>query len=349
MPRLASTCLLLLVSCGVEPRVRSGPDSGDAQIAQAASAFVASLDAEQRASACLEFEDRERTAWHFVPGVYPGATLAQLDAIQRRALHRLLRAALSVSGYHKTTTIFGLEEVLRASAEAAGRSREAAIRDAGRYSVAVFGDPSSAAPWGFRLQGHHISWNFTSVDGHVSATPAFLGANPAEVHAGLFAGLRALPDEEDVARELLASLTPAQARVAVRAEQAPRDVLWGPDRLENVIGAPAGLAYADMDAAQRATLMRLVNVYVYNLTPRVAADAITRIEAAGRDGIHFLWIGARARDAGHYYRIHGPTFVIEYDNTQNGANHVHVVWHDRTDDFGLDTLRRHHERAHGPR
>lgn len=351
MKHLAAAAVLVLVACQAGPdHDHHGHDHTSAsQLAQRALSLLASLNDAQRASASLAFDGEERTNWQFVPGVYPGVTLAALDVDQKRAVHDLLHAGLSASGYHKTTMIMGLEDLLREIAEAAGRTQEAATRDPGRYSLAVFGTPDPHAAWGFRFQGHHVSWNFTSVEGHVSATPAFLGANPAEVRTGNHAGLRALPEEEDLARELLASMTPMQRLSALRETDAPADVIWGPGSLENTLGDPVGLAASDMNPQQRTRLDRLLETYLGNLDHGIAAEHRERIDRAGRDGIHFLWIGSTERGGGHYYRIHGPTFAIEYDNTQNGANHVHTLWHDLTGDFGGDLLRHHHDvhREHG--
>lgn len=191
-----------------------------------------------------------------------------------------------------------------------------------------------------------MSWNFTCVHGHVAATPVFLGANPTEVRTGHLAGSRAMPEEEDLGRALLQSMSEAQRTVGLLSTDAPNDVLWGPASLENNLGDPEGLAHGDMTREQRHLLWQLIEVYLGNLDEHLAAPHRGRIEKAGRDGIHFLWIGSANRGEGHYYRIHGPTFAIGYDNTQNGANHVHVVWHDLTRDFGADLLRRHHEHGH---
>ncbi|MEO0479208.1 MAG: DUF3500 domain-containing protein [Planctomycetota bacterium] len=308
--------------------------------------FLRSLDDELRAKATFAFDDAERVTWNFVPGVYPGVPLSELDLEQKRSVHDLMQTALSAAGYHKTTTIMGLENVLRQLAEEAGRTREISVRDPGRYALAIFGEPDPLGTWGFRLQGHHVSWNFTCVHGHVAATPAFLGANPAEVRTGHLAGLRTMPEEEDLGRAILRSMSEIQRPTALHSTDAPEDVIWGPASLENNLGDPEGLPHSDMIPDQRHLLWQLVEVYLRNLDAPIAESHRARIEAAGRDSIHFLWIGSPERGEGHYYRIHGPTFAIEYDNTQNGANHVHVVWHDLTRDFGADLLRHHHEHDH---
>jgi hypothetical protein len=208
--------------------------------------------------------------------------------------------------------------------------------------VTIFGPPSKDAPWGWRFEGHHLSLNYTSVTDELAATPAFFGANPAEVPRGDRKGWRLLAAEEDRARALLGLLDDAQRAQAVIATAAPRDVITGADRharLERFEGLPASA----MTPAQRDTLLRLVEEYVHNMPPDVAAAQWAKMEEAGLDKLHFAWAGSARRGEGHYYRIHGPTLLIEYDNTQNDANHVHSVWRDLDDDFGEDLLRKHYD------
>lgn len=318
-----------------------------AALTRHAQKFLAALDAVQRKQAHFGFRDKERTNWHFVPNVYPGITLARLSIEQRRSVHRLLLTTLSAAGYHKATTIMQLEDVLRRLAEAQGR--KAPSRDPGRYSLAFFGRPSDTSPWGFRLQGHHLSLNVSVVGGKiVASTPAFLGSNPAEIRHGHHAGLRALPAEEDLGFALLHSLDAAQKKLAVLADKAPRDVLFGPGRKKTILGQPKGLAVAAMTAPQREIFDALLEAYLGNATTKIAAFHRANIRAADIGKVHFAWMGARQRGQGHYYRLHGPSFAIEYDNTQNGANHVHTVFHDLTNDFAEDLLQRHYRDQHGP-
>ncbi|MGE5413329.1 MAG: DUF3500 domain-containing protein [Syntrophomonadaceae bacterium] len=214
-------------------------------------------------------------------------------------------------------------------------------RDPELYYLAIFGDPSDARAWGWRFEGHHVSLNFSSASGRiVAATPAFLGANPARVPKGPRAGWRVLAAEEDLARQLLGSLDEGQRKTAIFDVAAPSDIILSPGR--KAVPDPAGLSYAEMSAEERATLMRLVDEYLGNMRADVARAQREKIEKAGLDAIRFGWAGGTRVGEGHYYRIQGPTFVIEYDNTQNGANHVHSVWRDLQDDFGGDLLRRHY-------
>ncbi len=318
--------------------------AGD-EMARAARAWLESLTPELRAEAAFAFDDAERERWHFVPGDYPGVSFAQMGLEPRRRAHALLRAALSSAGYHKTAAVMRLDQVLRELAEA--RGQRADHRDPERYSLAVFGEPGPAQPWGWRLQGHHVSLNFSAITGEITAvTPAFLGANPAEVRDGPLAGLRVLGREEDLARELLGALDEAQRGQAMLAAEAPRDVILGPDREAGLLGEPKGVAFADLTEPQRALLLALLGEFAHNLRAELAAAELARIDQAGLGRVRFAWAGSANRGEPHYWRLHGPTFAIEYDNTQDDANHVHTVWHDLTNDFGRDALRAHLEAQH---
>ena len=333
------TTLACLLACAQDP-------SPNARIAAAAREFLASLDEKQRGSAVIAFTDSRRTAWNYVPGEYPGVLLRDLTPAQKGRVHDLLRSALSAAGYLKTTSIIRLEEVLRAIAESAGR--QAPMRDPLRYSIAVFGTPATETPWGWRLQGHHVSLQLTLAGDKLSATtPAFLGANPAEVRTGPHAGLRVLATEEDLGFELLASCDAEQRKAATLAAEAPADIVLSPGHKADLLGGRKGLAAGRMSADQRALLWTLIEAYASNLRPDLAEPQLARIRTAGIDSITFAWAGGDRLGQPHYYRIHGPTFVIELDNTQDQANHVHTVWHDLENDFGEDLLRKHYAEQHG--
>lgn len=321
------------------------PAQVGARLAAAAGAFLDALPGELRGRTQLPFDGDERTDWQFVPGVYPGARLAELDLAQRRLAHALLREALGTQGTLKTLAIVRLEEVLRAAAEQAGRPAD--HRDPERYALAVFGEPGTGAPWGLRFQGHHVSLNLTVVDAAtVTATPRFFGANPHELRDGPFAGTRVLADEEDAARRFVAALTDEQRGAAIVADTVPPDVVMGPGRSAELLGAPRGVAWADLDDTQRVLLAEIVSGCVRDLHPDIGRQELARLRTAF-GGIHFAWMGSTERGAPHYYRLHAPTFVIEYDNVQDGANHSHTVWHDLRNGFGGDLLRAHYESAHG--
>ncbi len=307
----------------------------DGAMAEAAQTVLGRLDGRQRDRMHLPFESGERTNWHYVPRARNGLPLEAMTEAQREAVHALLQSALSRPGYEKVWGIVELEGIL------GQLSDRPSFRDPENYYLTIFGTPSTDAPWGWRFEGHHLSLNVSSVtDTLVAATPAFLGANPAEVPSGDQAGRRVLADEEDLARRLLALLDAAQRERALIAPTAPSDILTAAHRtvqLDRFEGLPA----AAMDEAQRAALMRLVEAYTHTLRPDLAAVYTARLRATGLDSLHFAWAGGTRPGERHYYRIYSPALLIEYDETQ--PNHVHTVWRDPTNDFGDDLLRRHYE------
>ncbi len=321
------------------PRAGSAPRADDEPMARAARAFLEGLAPDRRARALFALDDDERFDWHFVPRERNGLPLADMTREDRVAAHRLLGTGLSAGGYLKATGVMQLEAILGAIE---GRPER---RDPERYYLSIFGSPSASAPWGWRFEGHHLSLNFTVSGAEPAAmTPAFLGANPATVPDGPFAGWRLLGAEEDLARTLIEMLPADRRARAVISDRAPRDILTGAERrasLERYEGLPA----SEMSLGEREALWRLIGEYLHDFSPEIARSRAERIRAAGEDRLHFAWAGSLARGAGHYYRVHGPTLLIEYDNTQNEANHVHAVVRDFENDFGEDLLRRHYEES----
>lgn len=313
------------------------------EMAAAAQRWLDSLAPAERARAVYPVDHDERENWHFVPRARHGVPLKDMTDPQRALARELVASGLSERGVLTTDAIIALEEVLR---EMEGSAR----RDRGLYYFTVFGAPEPQGTWGWRLEGHHLSVNFLVVAGtRVSATPMFFGANPAEVRiTHEQKGRRALAAEEDLGRALVKSLDEAQLRRALIADRAPADIVTGSDR-QATLAAPTGLPYAQMTAVQQARLRELVEVYAGRLRPELARAELRKIADRGWDGVHFAWAGSVEAGAGHYYRIHGPGFVIEYDNVQNGANHIHTTWRDFTGDFGRDLLREHHLESHSAR
>ncbi|MBM3878489.1 MAG: DUF3500 domain-containing protein [Verrucomicrobia bacterium] len=313
-------------------------------MAEAAQRLVASLSVEQRAQATFDMGDPARRDWHFVPRDRRGLPVKAMSPAQRQLAHGLLASGLSHRGYLKATTIMSLEAVLQDLEQGRGP-----VRDPELYYFSVFGVPSAKGTWGWRVEGHHLSLSFTVVAGVPAAvTPSFLGSNPGEVRAGSRAGLRVLQREEDLARELVKSLDSRQRQVAVFSDRAPSDIVTGPNRAAGRL-EPAGLAAAQMTAGQQALLVALMEEYVLRHRPELVRSEWERIRAVARDQLYFAWAGGFELGQGHYYRVQGPTFIFEYDNTQNGANHIHTVWRDSANDFGDDPLRRHYEQVAHPR
>lgn len=319
-------------------------------MATAATKFLASLTAEQRQQAMFPFDSSERTHWNFVPTeIFPrnGLTIKRMDQSQRKLAHRLLKAGLSQRGYMTATQIMALETILgdiEAAQRAAAPQAQPGpllVRDPERYFFSVFGTPSTRNTWGWRVEGHHLSVHFTVVNGRlVAGAPTFFGSNPAEVRTGPKKGLRVLGSEEDAARSLLESLDSSQRQRAIINGVAPNDIVTVAKVKIDPL-SPVGIQASALTASQRALLRKLVDVYAGFMAEDIAADRLARIEKAGWDKVAFAWAGPLERGQKHYYRVQGPTFLIEYDNTQNDANHIHSVWRDFNGDFGEDLLREH--------
>ncbi len=313
-----------------------------ARMADAAVNFLASLSPDESASACFRLDSPERLKWDYRPRERVGLPLQAMNASQRKLAYTLLASGLSRAGQAKALTIMGLEAVL---GELEGPNRRY-DRDPDLYYISVFGQPADDTPWGWRIEGHHLSLNYLIVKGsEIGPTPNFFGANPAEVPSGPLAGLRTLAPEEDQARRLLNALDSDQRRRTVIDEEAPPDILTDNDPRVN-LDEPLGLAYGEMTTDQQGLFMDLVVLYVRRIPPDVADACLNRIEKAGRAHICFAWAGSEERGRPHYYRLHGPSFFAEYDNTQNDANHIHSVWRDVANDWGEDLLKDHYRGSH---
>jgi hypothetical protein len=306
-----------------------------AEVAKAANGFLAALPEDRRLGAKAAFQSRDRTTWRYTPGSRPGMPLQEMSPAQREAAQALLRSFLSSEGYLKVQSIIALELVLR-------ELERWDERDPERYWFLVFGDPGSESPWGVRVEGHHVSLHLAVIKGRfVSSTPTFLGANPAEVRSGPKKGSRALAAEEDTARTLLDSLGDAQRGEAI-VDEAPYGDIVSRNRSKADPLDGRGIPFAKLSAQQQKQLLALVELYAATMKPKLAEERLARIRAKGLDGVRFAWAGSTARGRPHYYRVQGPTFLIEFDNS--GGNHVHSAWRDFEGDFGRDLLREHYGR-----
>ena len=307
---------------------------------QAARHFLASLTPEQRAKAAIAFPDGERLNWHYIPKERKGLPLLEMAPPQKALAQALLSAGLSQQGYIKAVTIMSLEDVLRVMENDDGNRRNPE-----KYYFSVFGEPSDTGTWGFRVEGHHLSQNFTVVNGQVADTPSFFGSNPAEIREGPRKGLRTLAMEEDLGRDLLESLTAEQKKVAIVTTEAYKDILTEASRKAALEGQPSGLSAAKMTKKQFDLLENLIAGYAQNVPEQLAQARMEHLKKAGTN-VFFAWAGVEQRGGPHYYRVQAPTFLIEYDNTQNNANHIHSVWRDFNGDFGLDLLAMHYQASH---
>ena len=329
------------------PPPMSATIDASAASATAARTFVASLPDSTRSIAFRHFDDPDRTRWFYIPTEQipngrMGLTIKRMAPRERDAAFNLLATALSESGYRTARAIMANETTLGALEASVPGSH--LIRDPERYFVTVFDTAAGAEPWGWRVEGHHLSVNVTGVGvgGPYVVAPLFMGANPHRIPSGPNAGSRVLAAEEDVARTLLGSLAADQ-----RARAVVSDTTYGEIRTRNDPRARAlareGLPASAMTDAQQATLRQLLSVYSNRLSPASARTQWQRIDAAGFGNVHFAWAGSSLRGKAHYYRIHGPTLLVEYDNTQTNANHSHTVWRDLEHDFGGDLLRAHYQ------
>jgi len=326
----------------------AGAHQGGEQMAGLAKALLGVINEEQKGQIAFAFEDEERENWHFIPRKRAGLSLKSMTPQQRLLAQALLSSGLGEAGFVKAVSIMSLEEVLF-QMEGKGMEGEKLAevrsrRDPEQYFFSIFGTPGNEGSWGWRVEGHHLSLNFTIRDGRlIRATPSFFGSNPGEVREGPLSGLRVLSVEEECGRSLAKALSADQLAKAKFSDKAPKDVLTGADRKVDPL-EPKGLADTEMTVGQKAMLERLIGEYLDRLRPEIAASAWQRIQESGP--ITFAWAGGLELGEPHYYRVQGETFLLEYDNVQNGANHVHCVWRDFEGDFGRDILAEHHKEAH---
>jgi hypothetical protein len=308
------------------------------------SRFLASLRPDQRGQAILPFKSDERFEWDYRPQEdRRGLPLKDMDSSQQKFAFALLSSGLSSRANAQVLGIMGLEKVLGEIEKEVGRHR----RDPDLYYFTVFGNPSDSAPWGWRVEGHHVSLNFTiTAGGEIAVTPHFLGANPAEVPEGQMEGIRLLAAEEHFARDLFHRLSGVQREQALISTEAPADIITRWDQRVR-LDAPDGVPASEMTEDQRELLMKLVMEYTSRMPEDVADDRFNRLCKEGERYIHFAWAGSGLPGEPHYYRLQGPSFLVEYDNTQNDANHIHTVWRDVGGDWGDDLLREHYGRSHG--
>jgi Protein of unknown function (DUF3500) len=361
MRRLYSRRVILAVAlagAGLMGGVVASQRSASA-MANAVNALLNSLTPEQRQKMAMPLDSADRTHWNFIPtSMFPrnGLPIKEMTEPQRKLAHDLLKVALSQRGYSIANSIMNeLEAILRDTEAAARAAAPAApagggggggrgnvvVRDPELYFFSVFGSPGPKQPWAWRVEGHHISLHFTIANGSmVAAAPTFFGSNPAEVREGPHKGFRALDKEQDAGRALVMALDETQRKTAILPGDAPGDILSKTDVTIKPL-SPEGLVASAMTPKQRELLLQIVDVYTSEMSADIAAERQAEIKKAGVDKIAFLWGGPVEPGQKHYYRVQGPTFLIEFDNTQNNGNHIHSVWRDFESDFGRDLLREH--------
>jgi hypothetical protein len=323
-----------------KPRQNTGANLSE--MAKAANVFLQSLSEKQKTKIQFGFNEEERYNWNYVPRSRKGLTLNEMSDQQIKSAFALLRTALSDTGFNKTNSIIQLENVLR---EVENRTAKDTYRDPGNYSFSIFGNPAADAIWGWRLEGHHIAFNFSSEDNRlVSGTPGFLGSNPAVVLSGSEKGKYILKDEAELGFALLHSLNKEQTDKAIISNEAPGEILTASSR-HAMINDPKGILYNELNSSQQKIFIQLLSIYIHRYTRSFAEGMMKEIEEAGLNNLRFAWAGDQQPGVGHphYYRIQGPTIIIEYDNTQNNANHIHTVIRDLKNDFGGDELLKHYK------
>jgi Protein of unknown function (DUF3500) len=305
-----------------------------------ANRFLSALDANQRGKATFPFHADERMNWHYIPRERKGLPLREMSPYQKHLASALLAAGLSQTGYIKAVTIMSLENVLKIIENDNGENR-----DPEKYYFSLFGTPSDIGTWGYRVEGHHLSQNYTVVKGEVIDGPSFFGCNPAEVRQGPRKGLRTLAREDDLGIELIHSLDEQQREVAIVEPTAYKDILTAATRKAALQGQPSGLSASKMNGTQFDALMALMEEYARNVPDDVADRRLAQINNAARN-IYFAWSGGITSCDPRYYRIQTTSFLIEFDDTQDNANHIHSVWRDFGGDFGEDLLQQHYSATH---
>jgi hypothetical protein len=317
---------------------------------ECAGRLLAALDADQRGKATFPFDSDERMNWHYIPAntqialdslkERKGLQLREMSPYQKHLASALLAAGLSQTGYIKAVTIMSLEDVLKVMESDSGERRNPE-----KYYFSIFGTPSDTGNWGYRVEGHHLSQNYTVVAGKVVHGPSFFGANPAEVRQGPRKGLRTLAAEDDLGVELIHTFDEQQQKVAIVDAVAYKDILTAASRKAALKGQASGISASHVNTKQFDGLVTLVEEYAGNAPDEIADARIVQINQAGRN-IYFAWSGGINHGDPHYYRIQTPTFLIEFDDTQDNANHIHSVWRDFNGDFGEDLLQSHYRDSH---
>lgn len=302
----------------------------------AARQFLATLEPDQSRKARYSYDHEERLNWNFVPIKRNGLNFGEMKPEQHKAALTLLRVGVSAEGVTRLETLRQLENVLKEIERGSGP-----VRDPDLYFITVFGEPSERGAWGWRYEGHHVSLQWSVRDGKIVAdTPQFLGANPAEVREGAMKGTRLLAKEEDEGFALVKSLDENQRKEGLTSTTAPNEILTGNSR-QAQIQRDSGVPYLHLKTDQKKKLEALILQHSSLQPSELARKRLSLIRRSGLDKVKFAWMGGLEKGQGHYYRIQGTTFLIEFDNTQNNANHIHTVWRDFKGDFGADLLAQH--------
>lgn len=314
----------------------------DKTAAAKALAFVSALNEQQKAKAVFPFTEMNRYDWHYVPAsmiARTGLAIKDMDSTQKNLFFETLQSFLSPEGYQRTQNIMSFEYVLK-ELEPANTHR---IPE--NYFVSVYGNPGKDSVWALKFTGHHLALNFTVVDAQLAFAPFLFGSNPAEVKEGPKKGIRIIKNEEDLAFELVNSLNALQKNIALFQLKAFTDIVTTNAAQVSPL-KPAGILLKDLNNDQKNLINKIMVAYLSSMSLRLANARMNLVATEDKNEIRFGWAGGLVRGEPHYYRIQGKTFLIEFDNTQNNANHIHMVWRDFNGDYGEDLLKEHYMHAH---
>ena len=351
MPKLIANCAFFLFVISLNSFSQPGYND---EVKQTAISFINSLDPLQKRSALLSFDDTARIKWNNLPvglRARAGISIGNLDDAQRILLHRVLSASLSSQGYLKATSIMHMDNLILAyydsmfhknkidSSEL--RHLEQLQWSHRNYFIAFFGLPTDSN-WAYKIEGHHLSVNFTFSGNKLSVTPLFLGSDPAEYRVSEYAGWRILGQEEDLGIKLINILSPSQQKKATMSQEVPMDIITSAESGKRLIDY-WGIPGADMNKEQLAVLKYIVREFVFDMEYDKAVTEYSKILDAGVDKVYFGWIGPYKESEPHYYILNGPTFLIEFDNRGFGnGNHIHCIWREKGNEFGEDILKKHY-------
>jgi hypothetical protein len=333
----------------------------EAEMRRTAETLLDNLTPLQKKRALLAFADTARLQWNNLPiglRARSGIDIGSLTDTQRILVHRMLSASLSSQGYLKATSIMHLDNLLNMFADTMHARREMPddlykmLRDLQwshrNFYIAIFGDPHTDNDWGYKIEGHHLSFNFTFHDKQLSVTPMFVGTDPAEYPILEYAGWRVLSKEEDFGLQLIAVLSPAQKQKATMSTEVPGDIITAAESGRRLIDY-WGIKGSDLSKQQQDILQGIIREFVFNLAHEKAVVEYDKILKAGTGNIYFGWIGAYEEKKPHYYVLNGPTFIIEFDNNagpRRAANHIHAIWREKGNEYGEDMLKKHYEAEH---
>lgn len=333
-PMLRTACLLLSTVVFFAAVQADDTVSPSARMLKSADQFLGQLSEDQKTQVLFGFDDPERLNWHFIPRERKGVGLWDLEGEALMAANNLVKSGLSNKGFEKILQVRSLEEVLYLF-ERGDEEQRRKKRHPHKYYLTIFGKPGTDSTWGWRFEGHHLSLNYTLKNGQiVSSTPEFMGANPGLIDAGPKRKLRVLGEREDIARSILKAC-PQKKMDTLWVSKTPPKEVRGPGVPQPIIGEPEGLSFAQMTTEQQNLLRKLIGQYLTAMPASVVNRRMKRISNDGMDSVYFGWWGGSELNEPHHYVVQGPSFVIEYNNVQNSANHVHAMWRNLDGDFAV--------------